>query len=114
GDGRERGERRHRGVAGKGRWVGEWITEGTIARWLKKDGAAVKAEEPLFELETDKATTAVPSPANGTLHITVPEGETVQIGAVVGQIEPGGAAPAANDRQRREAPAKVEKKEAPP
>src|SRR4051812_20888924 len=78
--------------------VGESITEGTIARWLKKDGAAVKAQEPLFELETDKATTAVPAPADGTLHITVAEGQAVQVGAVVGHIEPGGAAPAGNDR----------------
>jgi 2-oxoglutarate dehydrogenase E2 component (dihydrolipoamide succinyltransferase) len=75
--------------------VGESITEGTVARWLKKDGEAVRAEEPLFELETEKATTEIPAPVTGTLHITVPEGRTVPIGAVVGRIEEGAAAPAA-------------------
>ncbi len=95
--------------------VGESITEGTISRWLKKDGDVVRAEEPVFELETDKATTAVPSPASGTLHVTVPEGQTVQIGAVVGQIDPAGKAPAEADNKKREpaaksAPAKAEAK----
>jgi 2-oxoglutarate dehydrogenase E2 component (dihydrolipoamide succinyltransferase) len=73
--------------------VGESITEGTIARWLKKDGEGVKANEPLFELETDKATNEIPAPASGKLAISVPEGQTVPIGGVIGQIEPG-AAPA--------------------
>ncbi|HMC88766.1 MAG TPA: 2-oxo acid dehydrogenase subunit E2, partial [Gemmataceae bacterium] len=75
--------------------VGESITEGTVARWLKKDGEAVRAEEPLFELETEKATTEIPAPVAGTLHITVPEGRTVPIGAVVGRIDEGAAAPTA-------------------
>src|SRR5882672_4848284 len=74
--------------------VGESITEGTLSRWLKPDGAAVGADEPLFELETDKANTEVPSPAAGTLKIAVREGEKVQIGAVVGRIEAGSPAPA--------------------
>jgi len=72
--------------------VGESITEGTIARWLKKDGQRVETDEPVFELETDKATTAVPAPAAGVLHITVAEGKTVKIGAVVGEIDPAGKA----------------------
>jgi 2-oxoglutarate dehydrogenase E2 component (dihydrolipoamide succinyltransferase) len=71
--------------------VGESITEGNIARWFKKDGDAVRAEEPLFELETDKATTEVAAPAAGTLRIAVPEGRTVPIGSVVGRIEEGAA-----------------------
>jgi 2-oxoglutarate dehydrogenase E2 component (dihydrolipoamide succinyltransferase) len=74
--------------------VGESISEGTLARWLKKDGDAVRADEPLFELETEKATTEVAAPAAGVLHVTVPEGQTVAIGATVGRIEPD-AAPAA-------------------
>src|ERR671935_737624 len=81
--------------------VGESITEGTIARWLKQEGEAVRADEPLFELETEKATTEVAAPAAGTLHITVPEGQTVAIGAVVGRIEegaPAGKKPEKNDR----------------
>ncbi|MCC6418333.1 MAG: 2-oxoglutarate dehydrogenase complex dihydrolipoyllysine-residue succinyltransferase [Gemmataceae bacterium] len=77
--------------------VGESITEGTIARWLKKEGTYVRTDEPLFELETDKATTAVPAPTSGTLHIVVPEGETVQIGAEVGYVDPSGK-PAANEK----------------
>jgi 2-oxoglutarate dehydrogenase E2 component (dihydrolipoamide succinyltransferase) len=74
--------------------VGESITEGTLSRWLKKDGDFVRAEEPLFELETEKATTEVAAQANGILHTTVREGDTVKIGAVVGRIEEGAEPPA--------------------
>jgi 2-oxoglutarate dehydrogenase E2 component (dihydrolipoamide succinyltransferase) len=74
--------------------VGESITEGTIARWLKKDGDAVRADEPVFELETEKATAPVPAPSSGRLVISVPEGQTVKIGQVVGRVEEGAAAPA--------------------
>src|SRR4051794_31585315 len=74
--------------------VGESITEGTLSRWLKANGAVVRANEPVCELETDKATTEVMAPASGTLAITVPEGQKVAIGAVVGRIEEG-AAPSA-------------------
>jgi 2-oxoglutarate dehydrogenase E2 component (dihydrolipoamide succinyltransferase) len=69
--------------------VGESITEGTISRWLKKDGEAVRADEPVLEIETDKATTEISAPQAGTLRITVPEGQTVAVGAVVGRIEEG-------------------------
>jgi len=72
--------------------VGESITEGTIAQWLKKDGDAVGADEPVFELETEKATTAVPAPSSGRLVIAVPQGQTVKVGQVVGRIEDGVAA----------------------
>ena len=67
--------------------VGESITEGILARWLKADGSAVKAGEPLFELETDKASNVVPSPADGVLHISVVEGATVSIGATIGELD---------------------------
>lgn len=73
--------------------VGESITEGTIARWLKSNGAFVRANEPVCEVETDKATTEVMAPAGGRLTISVKEGQKVAIGAVIGQIEEG--APAA-------------------
>jgi len=73
--------------------VGESITEGTVARWFKKDGEAVRADEPLFELETEKATTEIVAPASGTVRIKTLEGQTVAIGAIIGQIETGGAAP---------------------
>ncbi len=75
--------------------VGESISEGILARWMKPDGAAVKAGEPLFELETDKASNVVPASASGILKVTVAEGETVAIGATVGTIDPAGEASAA-------------------
>jgi 2-oxoglutarate dehydrogenase E2 component (dihydrolipoamide succinyltransferase) len=76
--------------------VGESVTQGSIARWLKKDGARVQADEPLYELETEKATQEVPAPTAGVLHISVGEGKTVPIGAVVGTIDPeANAAPLA-------------------
>jgi 2-oxoglutarate dehydrogenase E2 component (dihydrolipoamide succinyltransferase) len=76
--------------------VGESISEGILARWLKPDGGSVQAGEPLFELETDKASSVVPAPGSGVLKIGAAEGETVQIGATVGGIDPAGSpAPAA-------------------
>ena len=57
--------------------IGESITSGILAAWLKSDGEAVTDGEELFELETDKATLAVPSPAAGALKITIAEGEEV-------------------------------------
>src|SRR5215218_7784686 len=76
--------------------VGESISEGILARWLKPDGSAVKAGEPLFELETDKASNVVPASASGVLKQTVAEGTTVAIGSTVGTIdtEAQAAAPA--------------------
>src|SRR5207245_10610779 len=74
--------------------VRESITEGVVSRWLKKNGENVRADEPVLELETEKATTEVAAPASGKLVTTVPEGKTVTIGAVVGRIEEG-AAPSA-------------------
>jgi 2-oxoglutarate dehydrogenase E2 component (dihydrolipoamide succinyltransferase) len=75
--------------------VGESIAEGILARWLKPDGAAVKSGEPLFELETDKASTVVPAETAGVLKIGVAEGTTVEIGATVGTIDPDGRPAAA-------------------
>lgn len=76
--------------------VGESIAEGSIARWIKKEGDLVRSDEPLFELETEKASNEVPSPASGRLKIVVKEGTRVTIGQVVGNIEPADvpAAPA--------------------
>src|SRR4051812_19484504 len=92
--------------------VGESITEGILARWLKADGAAVKAGEPLFELETDKASNVIPAPASGVLKVSVAEGETVAIGASVGTIDPEGQ-PASGDPKPAPAPAAETPKEAP-
>jgi 2-oxoglutarate dehydrogenase E2 component (dihydrolipoamide succinyltransferase) len=73
--------------------LGESITEGTLAQWLKKPGDAVAADEPIASLETDKVTVEVPSPTAGTLTETlVNEGDTVEVGAVIARIGEGGAA----------------------
>ena len=74
--------------------LGETVTEGTITRWFKKVGDAVAADEPLFEVSTDKVDTEVPSPISGTLtEIRVKEGDTVAVGTVIAVV---GAANAAN------------------
>lgn len=78
--------------------LGESVTEATIGRWFKKPGEAVAVDEPLVELETDKVTIEVPAPAGGTLSdIIAKDGETVAVGALLGQIAEGaaGAKPAA-------------------
>lgn len=75
--------------------VGESVTEGVLSRWLKKSGEAVKSGDPLFELETDKASNEVPALVAGVLTTSVAEGETVQIGAIVGTIDTSAAAAAA-------------------
>ncbi|MCP4935815.1 MAG: 2-oxoglutarate dehydrogenase complex dihydrolipoyllysine-residue succinyltransferase [bacterium] len=78
--------------------LGESVTEATVGQWLKKEGEAINADEPLVELETDKVTIEVPAPSAGTLsEISVNEGDTVEIGAVLGAIIEGrGAAKAAS------------------
>jgi 2-oxoglutarate dehydrogenase E2 component (dihydrolipoamide succinyltransferase) len=68
--------------------LGESITEGTIAAWLKAPGDAVGVDEPLVELETDKATVEICAPKAGVLtEIRVAAGEDVEVGAVIGQID---------------------------
>src|SRR5438876_5590950 len=74
--------------------VGESVTEAVLARWLKKDGETVRRDEPVAELESEKATQEVPAPATGTLRTTVAEGTKVAIGAVIGSIEESKTAPA--------------------
>lgn len=75
--------------------LGESVTEATIGKWFKKVGDAIAADEPLVELETDKVTVEVPAAAAGTLsEITVKEGETVGVGALLGSISADGAAAA--------------------
>ena len=77
--------------------LGESVTEATIGKWFKRPGEAVAVDEPLVELETDKVTIEVPAPAAGVLsEIAAKDGETVAVGAVLGQIKDGaGAAKAA-------------------
>jgi 2-oxoglutarate dehydrogenase E2 component (dihydrolipoamide succinyltransferase) len=75
--------------------LGESVSEATIARWLKKAGEAVKVDEPLVELETDKVSLEVPSPMAGVLaEIMAEEGTDVEVGALLGMIEEGEGAPA--------------------
>jgi 2-oxoglutarate dehydrogenase E2 component (dihydrolipoamide succinyltransferase) len=70
--------------------LGESVTEATIGRWFKKAGDAVAVDEPLVELETDKVTIEVPAPSAGTLgEIVAKDGETVAVGALLGQINEG-------------------------
>jgi len=71
--------------------VGESITEVTIAKWLKPDGAAVKRDEVIAELESDKATFELPAESEGILRHAAQEGETISIGALIARIESGGA-----------------------
>jgi 2-oxoglutarate dehydrogenase E2 component (dihydrolipoamide succinyltransferase) len=81
--------------------LGESVTEATLAKWYKKAGDAVAVDEPLCELETDKVTVEVSAPSAGVLaELSVSEGETVAVGAVIGRLNEGGggaakAAPAA-------------------
>src|SRR5580692_8194540 len=87
--------------------MGESVTEATISKWFKKEGDTVKRDEPLLELETDKVTVEVPSPADGAIEsINVQAGATVQVGALLGAIAEGkaGAAPAKPAAPKAEAP----------
>ena len=76
--------------------LGESITEGTLAQWLKQPGEAVAADEPIASLETDKVSVEVPSPVAGTISEQLfKEGDTVEVGAVIARIGEAGAVAAA-------------------
>jgi 2-oxoglutarate dehydrogenase E2 component (dihydrolipoamide succinyltransferase) len=91
--------------------LGESVTEATIGKWFKKAGEAVAVDEPLVELETDKVTIEVPAPAAGVLSdIAAKDGETVAVGALLGQIKEGaGAAPKAATAPAAAKPAEASK-----
>ncbi len=79
--------------------LGESVTEATVGQWYKKPGDAVNADEPLVELETDKVAVEVPAPVSGTIsEITVKEGETVEVGAVLGAIAEGPGKAVSSDK----------------
>src|SRR5580692_2655468 len=85
--------------------LGESVTEGTVTRWLKKEGEKVTADEPLLEVSTDKVDTEIPAPASGILRgIVVDEDETVAVGAQLAVIEDADA-PAATPAPAEPAPA---------
>lgn len=76
--------------------LGESVSDATVARWIKKAGEAVAADEPVVELETDKVTLEVPSPVAGVVtDIIVEEGSVVEVGALLGRVEAGATATAA-------------------
>src|SRR5687767_14718952 len=84
--------------------LGESVTEGTVTRWLKKEGDRVEVDEPLLEVSTDKVDTEIPSPAAGILQkILVAEDETAEVGSelalISGEGEATPAAPAAPSTQ---------------
>ena len=84
--------------------LGESITEGTLAQWLKKPGEAVAQDEAIASLETDKVTVDVPSPVAGTLSEQLfKEGDTVEVGAIIARIGEGGAAAAPSAPRAEEA-----------
>ena len=89
--------------------LGESVTEATVGKWYKKPGDAVKADEPLVELETDKVTIEIPAPASGVMgEILVKQGTTVAIGALLAGLNEGGTAapkPAATPKAAVESPA---------
>ena len=89
--------------------LGESVTEGTVTRWLKREGERVEADEPLLEVSTDKVDTEIPSPVSGILRgITVAEDETVAVGAELAVIDDegsGGGEADASGGQAAEAPA---------
>jgi len=102
--------------------LGESITEATVAKWLKKEGDTVEADEAIVELETDKVNLEVPSPIDGVLsEINSKDGETVEVGALLGTISQNGVQPSEKKVITKIEPTKVEnnvvnleiKKEAP-
>jgi 2-oxoglutarate dehydrogenase E2 component (dihydrolipoamide succinyltransferase) len=88
--------------------LGESVTEATVGQWFKKAGDAVKADEPLVELETDKVTVEVPAPASGVLASIVAEtGATIAVGGLLGSLKEGaaGAVAGASSPAAKPAPA---------
>ena len=81
--------------------LGESVTEATVAKWIKKPGETVNEDEPLVELETDKVSVEVTSPASGVLsEINVKEGETVGVGTTLGEIGEAGSAVAVSEKEK--------------
>jgi pyruvate dehydrogenase E2 component (dihydrolipoamide acetyltransferase) len=94
--------------------LGESVTEGTVTRWLKREGEHVQADEPLLEVSTDKVDTEIPSPVSGVLRgITVAEDETVAVGAELAVIDEDGSAAAEQAPAAAAAPAQAAAPQAP-
>jgi len=85
--------------------LGESITEATVAKWLKKEGDHVEADEPIVELETDKVNLEVPSPIDGVLsEIVSKDGSTVEVGALLGSISQNGSTKSPKQLQVKKEP----------
>jgi 2-oxoglutarate dehydrogenase E2 component (dihydrolipoamide succinyltransferase) len=96
--------------------LGESITEGVIATWLIAEGEYVDRDQPVLELETDKITMELPSPASGVISHKAAEGDTVEVGSVVGGIDESAAKPAGEakaEAKKAEPAAKSESKPSP-
>src|SRR4051794_37976941 len=94
--------------------LGETVTEGTITKWFKQVGETIQADEPLFEVSTDKVDSEVPAPTSGVVsEILVPEGETVAVGVKLAVIGDGAAAAPAPAEAPAPAPAPAPEAEAP-
>ena len=88
--------------------MGESIAEGTIIKWMKKEGDKVEKDEIILEISTDKVDSEIPSPQAGVIKkLLAPEGETVQVGSVIAHIETEGGGESAAEAPA-EKPAKVE------
>src|SRR2546430_15763400 len=92
--------------------LGETVVEGTITRWLKREGESVGMDEPLVEVSTDKVDSEIPSPVSGTVsRIHAGEGETVTVGSVIAEIAgageeaPSAAPPSMPETQKTPVPA---------
>ena len=82
--------------------LGESVVEATVAKWMKASGEAVKADEAIVELETDKVTLEVPSPVNGVLSdIVATEGATVGVDALLGLVEEGATSSSASPKAEK-------------
>src|SRR5215218_387933 len=91
--------------------AGESITEATLNRWFKPDGSFVKADEPLFEMGTDKASQEVVAPVAGVVKHLVKEGATVAIGTVVAEIDTDATARVTAPKQSGAVPAPTAREE---
>ena len=90
--------------------LGESITEATVAKWLKNVGDTVEADEPVVELETDKVNLEVPSPISGTVgDIKFKDGDTVEVGAILGSIQNNGEATEKKPVEKHEQPKEQKK-----
>ena len=96
--------------------LGESVTEATVSKWLKSQGEKVTIDEPIVELETDKVNVEVPSPTNGVLgSIAVKEGETVNVGSLLGTVDGSASGEDNNPKEVNEySPPKKEEKRTQP